>query len=43
MHFGNFANALSIYDELRIYTKAIECLDELDDNMKKFEFYSQKV
>ena len=42
MHLGNFADALSIFDSLRIYTKAIECLNELDDNMKKFEFYSKR-
>ena len=42
MHLGNYAHALTIFDSLRIYTKAIECLDELDDNTKKFEFYSQK-
>ena len=32
MHLGNFANAFDHFDILRIYTKAVECLDMLDDN-----------
>ena len=42
MHLGNFAQAFEHFDRLRIYTKAIECLDMLDDNNLKSEFYSQK-
>ena len=35
-------DAFCIFDSLRMYTKAIECLDNLDDNNLKFMFYAQK-
>lgn len=42
MHLGNFANAFDHFDILRIYTKAVECLDMLDDNQRKSQFYANK-
>ena len=42
MEKGDYHSAFVLFDKVQVYRKAIECLDQIDDNFMKAQFYAKK-